>query len=504
MKTKVLLIALFFGSYLISAQKLTPDVDLVSELVSQKQEEIKQRVLKNIIVKNIKTTNYTTYNTMYRLVDILTTEKNKTVMSKSLIKEVGNYAVNYVLANHFLRKDEPTQASISLLELSTTQELNNKANVVSQMIVKDFTDEIELKDKQQIQKYTGKQEALIANFVIDSLYDKLVNASIPYLTNIGLFKSSDEKYRFRSVRNFEIDYTEIEQSIRTQINLDLDKFITKLTTLSSIVELFEDLDIESDGFDLSDLKNISKDDVELLFSLFEFSLSKFEEEIGKNSFLAKIGKIISKYVIYEARDDDPNLVFKHFKIDVEAIILGLEDQFYKNKITTLKKSFIGVEPFFLIGLNYGVFPDDSRTIANNDNSEMISDLAFVSEKFGLKFKVFDWGYKRSHQPMEWYQFRGNYVRYLEPQSEPLIKDLYAVVYGSGILYNVVDLKSQDNFNFGILGLGTGITFFNDMELNVSYSIPFIDKSLSSENAFLSLGFDIPIFEYLKALGNKNK
>ena len=51
---KNITLALFFGllsSLSVNAQLLTPDVDLVSEIISQKQEELKQRVLKNMVVK---------------------------------------------------------------------------------------------------------------------------------------------------------------------------------------------------------------------------------------------------------------------------------------------------------------------------------------------------------------------------------------------------------------------------------------------------------------------
>ena len=68
--------------------------------------------------------------------------------------------------------------------------------------------------------------------------------------------------------------------------------------------------------------------------------------------------------------------------------------------------------------------------------------------------------------------------------------------------NVVNLKSKENFNFGLVGANTGITFFNGLEVNISYAIPIIERSLSSENSMVIVGLDIPIFEYIKALNKK--
>lgn len=118
MKLKIFIsgILILFSFNFISAQKLQPDIDVISELVREKQEEIKQRVLKNLVVKNIKTTNYTTYNTMYNLLDILTTEKNKTVMTKNIITEVSNYSINFALSNYFIEKN--IQINLALLALN--------------------------------------------------------------------------------------------------------------------------------------------------------------------------------------------------------------------------------------------------------------------------------------------------------------------------------------------------------------------------------------------------
>jgi len=76
MKLKLTTLLLLLAN-LTFAQRQNINTELVSEIISAKQEELKIRVLSNIVVKNIRTTNYTTYNSIYNLVDIVTSEKTR-------------------------------------------------------------------------------------------------------------------------------------------------------------------------------------------------------------------------------------------------------------------------------------------------------------------------------------------------------------------------------------------------------------------------------------------
>ena len=491
MKLKIFIsgILILFSFNFISAQKLQPDIDVISELVREKQEEIKQRVLKNLVVKNIKTTNYTTYNTMYNLLDILTTEKNKTVMTKNIITEVSNYSINFALSNYFIEKKYSDNSNI----ISTKYNINTLDSLIYKGVNNSTNDKTKT-----IQKINKTEQSLFANYVVDKLYEKLSKSDISILKTNGLFLEKDTKNRFKF--GLEIDYNELGQTLRDDIDSQLDSFVANLAGINdSSYEVFNL--IQSDEFDLNDLREVSKTNIENLFNLFSFSLSEFEQQVGQNSFLAKIGKLISKYVIYISYKDDPEMVFKSFKIDVESIILSFENEFFDKGITSLKDYRIGIKPFFIIGMNYGTFANNNTTILNSDGNN-ISQISFVGEKIGLKFVLADFDYTHSHKPLEWYKYRGTYRRWKGPVSDPLISNVYLSIYGSGILYNVVDLKSEENFDFGLIGIGAGVTFFNNLEFNISYSVPIIDKGFSYDNAFINLGFDIPIFEYIGALRNK--
>jgi hypothetical protein len=153
-------------------------------------------------------------------------------------------------------------------------------------------------------------------------------------------------------------------------------------------------------------------------------------------------------------------------------------------------------------MNYGIMTNDNNIILQENNTESIYQLAYVSEKIGIKFKVADFDYTHSHKPLEPFQYRGTYRRWKGPVADPFINDIYGMIYASGLIYNIVDLKSESNYDFAMLGAGIGISFFNDLELNVSYSVPLIKGKNSFENGMVNLGFDIPIFEYVKAVRNK--
>ena len=534
MKLKQLLLLIILSLPLISyCQKLNPDVDLISELVQDKQEEIKQRVLKNLVVKNIKTTNYSTYNTMYNLINILTTEKNKTVMTQDLITEIANYSINYTLANFFINeyaKDVVkdfyeggllntggagnSMKQLYIDELSTTIYDKEAFSSYGPNLNADFIGKVnyhsssktKIDEEQQSQKFNNKNSlTIISNYIVDELFKKLCKEELDIFKSNGLFLKENLDNRFSS--GFKDNYESIDSSIKIAIDKEMDKFINSLSSITRPVNTIyaELIDlIKKDSFNLSDLSKIEKNDVKELLKFFAFSLQNFKDEISENSFISKIGEIINKYVIYISFEGDNAMVFKSFKIDVEAIILSLESEFYDKEKTRLKNNFIGIKPFFIIGLNYGTFTGSNTTIMNNNDDGTITDLAYVGEKIGLKFILFDFGYTHSQKPMKWYKYRGKYRRWLEPQKSPLINDVHLSIYGSGILYNVVDLKSQDNFDFAVVGIGGGVTFFNNMELNISYSVPIINKTLSYNNSMINIGFDIPIFEYLSALRKKNK
>ncbi|MBK6774547.1 MAG: hypothetical protein IPG74_01420 [Flavobacteriales bacterium] len=83
--------------------------------------------------------------------------------------------------------------------------------------------------------------------------------------------------------------------------------------------------------------------------------------------------------------------------------------------------------------------------------------------------------------------------------------MYFSLYASGILYNIADLRTDETFRRPIVGLGSGIAFFNGLELNLSYAADASKASTSTgaeRRGFANIGFDIPLFDYIRAAREK--
>jgi hypothetical protein len=523
MKNNLLLIFVICVSY-ANAQKQNIDVDLLSNIISAKQDELKTRVLSNIVVKNIQTTNYTTYNTIYNLVDIITTEKNKTVMTQSLVHQIADYSLVMGLTDLYLKTHIVQDNTNQFLKLNSeikgyadSLKLHFTASGISALMkggyyygttkTEQSESEIDLKKKDEI-----KWNSLLANFLIDTAYQLLSKNKT--LTNRGFFKKDPQRQFFSS--GLDIDYSGVRKHFsenkRTVIQGFI-KFLNTCTTIAdnadSIAKFVTDNQVQFKDFGKDPVTGklkITKEQIGFLMYLFNDAISTFRDQIGQNNFIATIGDIISKYVIYDFSEGDQEKIYD-FKIDVEAIILAFEDKFYAANISSIRNHKIGIKPFFTIGLTYGYFVNQNNTFNFDNTPKNLTQIALAGEKFGVKFIFSDFKYIRSHPPLEWYKYKGSYRRWKNPVAKPLINNVYIMIYGSGLLYNIVDLKSETNFKYAITGAALGLEFFNGLEFNLGYAIPIIPKDnivQMLDKGFMNIGFDIPIFEYLKAARDKRK
>ena len=87
---------------------------------------------------------------------------------------------------------------------------------------------------------------------------------------------------------------------------------------------------------------------------------------------------------------------------------------------------------------------------------------------------------------------------------PFINELYAIVYGSGLLYTLANTTTNENFDFPHVGAGVGMRFYNALDVNLIIGFPFVKNYNFGDNAFYGIGLDIPLGEYLEKLGSKNK
>jgi len=158
---------------------------------------------------------------------------------------------------------------------------------------------------------------------------------------------------------------------------------------------------------------------------------------------------------------------------------------------------------FSVGVNNAMFNTDITL----DDGSIIRNLSFVSEKIGIKYKLFDFAFSKTRNPGETYQVKyGPYtVSYINklPPKEPIISNIHLLAYGSGILYNLVNTKTSKEFNMPLIGVGGGLTFFNGLDFNVSWGVPiFNDQPISTKYSYWNAGFDIQFIEYFNKLQEK--
>lgn len=187
------------------------------------------------------------------------------------------------------------------------------------------------------------------------------------------------------------------------------------------------------------------------------------------------------------------------EIDVEEILLQLYKRYAEQKSFPVK--------FYLsLGLNQTAeikYDDDKyvlRQSGSDSTSTPINSLSFASEKIGIKLSLL---------PLKNYDKSLRFKKEEElafRKAEPFISDLHLMIFGSGILYNIVNSKTSKSFTYPLIGYGAGLSFFNGLDANlfVAYPIVSSEKLNESLNRRRMIGFsmDIKFMEYIDALRKK--
>jgi len=179
------------------------------------------------------------------------------------------------------------------------------------------------------------------------------------------------------------------------------------------------------------------------------------------------------------------------RVDVEEIILQLYKKYearQNNRVTF----------YFSIGLNQvfnAHYKDDYELV---EDSTQVSSIAFASEKIGVKVKVIDFKKRRSYDYGELYANKKVVTGF--KSKEPIVSDVYAVLYGSGLLYNIANTTTSENFDRPIIGAGVGTAFFNSLDFNVFVNFPLMAGESLGESIerrqWFGFSFDIKIGEYI--------
>jgi hypothetical protein len=310
----------------------------------------------------------------------------------------------------------------------------------------------------------------IANYILDTLNTGILN-NLNQRTN-DPFDPYNPYYRpSDSSASIEVLINKLEL-IAYQIKLG--KFYAFQSGLDQMQGFESKININPNNF-IDFLKQLNSLDrastYDYLFKSIVDAGGIFDNDGSVSVFNSLINNV-KKYVI----TDDTNNVLE---FDTEGIILFLYDMYGDRPSRPFSLYFgIGLNTTFQV----------SRGLPLGD--ERISSLSLASEKIGLKLKMID--------------FRKEYATE-NKISSPLVSDWYIFGYGSGLLYNLVNVKSEKAFNHTIIGFGTGLSFYNFLDFNISLGTPLANETLPNwRYRFAGIGFDIKISEYLSELAKKRK
>ncbi len=497
--------------------KQTIDEELLSELVMAKQEEIRQRAIRDLVRPNLKGSNIATYNTVLDIVEVLLKEKNKSAMTRDLVRIVAEHSVAYAITWRFIRTECPTCQCNS--DSTHWFDADNKAW--------ERLREAYSKNQGPLQRGAYERtrscgepayEVQLFHYLMDTITLRLranEGSLKDWLKPTGLFTRSSQR-SWQGTAKAEHKRLQTRQAnLFPLVNAELESFFTHLekgafswdeivsAVSNSLPEKLKNIDLRqlagtktwSQSLGAHELTN---EQVASVFELFRRSVALYRLDEGHNHLIARFADLIDKYLILDPERIDEKSRFG-FAIDVEGIILSLEDRIGEGRLSPSKR-FFNVRPYFTIGLNYGGYRGPFSDFGDTTVAG-VRTVAWAGEKLGLKWRIADFKYARNQPAGEFFQYHGRMYKRLVRPKDPYISNVYANVFASGLLYTIADLRTDKTFDHPVVGGGAGITWFNGLESNINYVAPVISGATFKENidaGFWSLALDIPLFEYIKA------
>ncbi|HNR18645.1 MAG TPA: hypothetical protein PKN75_07530 [Bacteroidia bacterium] len=182
------------------------------------------------------------------------------------------------------------------------------------------------------------------------------------------------------------------------------------------------------------------------------------------------------------------------EIDVEEILLQLYKRYAEQNNSNVKFYLsLGLNQTLNIHYNKG----NEILTDNNDPDSKLKSLAFASEKIGIKWEMVQFPRKK---------IKDNESKLSYKNTNPYFKDLHLILFGSGLLYNVVNTTTSKNFDAMLTGFAAGTSFYNGLDVNLFMAFPLLfnesfGKSVSRRHMF-GFSMDIKFMEYIDALRKK--
>ena len=500
--------------------KGTINTEVLTAIIQQKQEELRIKVFRDIVVANFQKAdqsqkNFATYYYIYNVMKTITSEKNKTIITQNLMQRTTEVSLVYGLTEYLLAnglKGTDKTNFYQYLDNIFPSEKDTKTNLKSYgFATKPTIQNFSLSETKTVVKKENKFEEpkeiykKYGSLLLDMAFDALINNDTIKARKI--FKDDFTKNELKVWYKADNEYQKLlkgkdstnVKACKKIIDDQLIAFIKTVDATKEVGKLFNNLRAKSQGLtDLTEeqyiaMRNLIKEFIEII--RFNYN----------SSVVANISDFVLDYTLIEYNQDASKKSTLY--VDIESLISALDKQYNsKSRKSSVASGWflLNPRPFFSIGTNYASFVN-TNTLSKDDNgnAQNLQNLYFASEKIGFKIKFFDLKYSRSFEPGEKFKYMGTERVWLRPQKQSLISDMHLMVYGSGLLYNIANLKSNDNFNYAIVGSSIGMTFFNGLSANVGIACPYTDKKFNQDNMYINFGFDIPIIDYISALTKKN-
>lgn len=541
----LVIIALFLGKQLaaqelvyeqdngLSYNKGTINTDVLIQLIQEKQEELNQFLLSNLMVKSVmnpnskgkfgesKLDNFATVYTIYQTMDELTVASDKRKFGTNTLEYLKELALVYglsTLVNKEFKGDLSPRAESFFFKREGQNSIERELN----------RDSIRFNLTMDIVFQLCITDTLYTRYF--PLFSKLSNPQNPdrdwylseskYLTD-STSQQTKEMYQsaqaiLDSIYQY-VDFQKLGDKGPGMSAESLSPIINKAISSGSVVtatlagkgnnpvhvkdELTHVLHILLTDLEPSGLKNFQFSETEMaaVVKLANEMIDYFQA-CGETNVAAVYLKAIIDNLSYKEKDT-VNKQPATLSLNFESLLFSLNDKLVKPQRLYRTRYF---QPILQIGVNYAQFVGSNELSANADGSvSKINAMTFASEKIGFKYKIINKAYTRSFAPGVVYKYYGNDWSWSRPQKMPLINEWFVGVHAGGLLYTLVDLNTQQNFNLPFTGVSMGIRSFNGLTISASYNFPFTNRLAEQggwqQNGFAMLSVDIPIIEYINAL-----
>lgn len=492
---------------------------------------------------DVKTESNATDNDLH-FIPILIDLASEVVRNNANLKKLGvmeqSYTDSYTYLNEFLRlqREHPEQDT-TVLAKAMYQQMSSKLTVLTDNIgyVSFLYDRFDFA--------INHQESLMDSLKFDSLFESLADRTselIASLSNAQIDVTKDPNLA-KEIKNL-ITFRDFLMKAQNYLSLHNKTDLANSKTISEILYALSKKyagTLKAQAYRsknyqlvLDELDQINESLLQRLDAL-PILEHDVKQNIGQDKFLSLIAKLyqfdkissITEYLrlmeeLIEILPNDNVIAtlktIVTFTKDYTVIekdargeeVLSFNAESFIMKLQQIKPYSLNRWEFlFTVGSNQTHF---NRNIDITDSLTGVSNLAFVGEKIGLKFKIIDKAFSWNRNPGETFAvstlrhpFKKQVYQRLKPPKEPIISNFHAILYGTGLLYNLVNTTTNKSFNLPMFGTGIGLTFYNGLDLNVSVGIPLLSNhplSRSFDYPYINVGFDIQFAEYYSRLMKK--